>query len=148
MILGCQENRPLDTKQSIGGDKSTGGGIVVAALQVVHAPFMVIHIPAIAERLPPAQRFRHGAGCRYLLSPCIIGIFYYRCAVSVNQLDNVTLCVPEVIVVVSAVFDRNHVARRVAGIAFSVSLSMRSRVAAGFMRVYRFKNTLTESRRR
>ena len=86
---------------------------MLAALQVVHAPFMVIHIPAIAERLPPAQRFRHGAGCRHLLSPCIIGIFYHRRTGSVNQLDDIALTVAQVIVFRSVVVDRNRVAGRV-----------------------------------
>ena len=100
-------------KQSIGGDKSTRGRIVVAALQVVQSSFFVIHIPAVAERVEIAQRIRQRAGARDLPAPAVIGVFYYGIVITVNQTDNVVLPVADIVVICAVVIDGRYIACRI-----------------------------------
>ena len=100
-------------QQHVSRDEPSDGRIVVAALQVIEAGLVVIHISAVAERLNESQRARKRAGCCHLLSPRIVGIFYHGIAGSVNQLDNIALPVANVIILIVVVLDRNDFARRV-----------------------------------
>ncbi len=98
-------------KQDIRGYEPAGGGIVVAALQVIEAGLPVIHVPAVTERLQEAKRTRKGACRCHLLSPRIVGIFYHGRAACVNDLDNIALCVAEVVVFCSVKVHRYHAPR-------------------------------------
>ena len=52
---------------------------------------------------------RKGACRCHLLSPRIVGIFYYRRSACVNQLDNIALCVAEVVVFISVVVNGHDI---------------------------------------
>lgn len=100
-------------QQHISRDKSSGGGIVVAALEVVEAGLPIIDIPAVAERLEESERTCERAGGRHLLSPRIVRIFYLGCACAVNDLDNIALCIAEVLILGSIPIDRYYIPCRV-----------------------------------
>ena len=97
-------------QQHVSRDEPSGGGIVVAALQVVESGLPVIDIPAVAERLEESERTCERAGGRHLLSPRIVRIFYHSIAACVNQLYNIALRIAEVVVFVIALLDRNDIA--------------------------------------
>ena len=81
--------------------------IVVPALQIIPARFLIVNIPSIPERVEIAQRTRQRAGARDLPAPAAIGVFYYGIVIIVNQLDNVALCVADIVVIRTVVVDHS-----------------------------------------
>ena len=79
-------------------------------LQIIPARFLIVNIPSTPERVEIAQRARQRAGARDLPAPAVIGVFYYGIVIIVNQLDNVALCVADIVVICSIVIDRNDIA--------------------------------------
>ena len=59
-------------------NKAAGGGVVVAALEIVQPAFLVVVVPAVAERIRLAHRRRLAAGDGEDVPPTIIGIFYHH----------------------------------------------------------------------
>ena len=87
--------------------------IVVPALQIIPARFLIVNIPSIPERVEIAQRTRQRAGARDLPAPAAIGVFYYGIVITVNQTDNVVLPVADIVVICAVVVDRRCIACRI-----------------------------------
>ena len=73
--------------------------IVVPALQIVPARFLIVNIPTVPERVEIAQRIRQRTGARDLPAPAVIGVFYYRVVAPVNEADDVVLPVADIVVI-------------------------------------------------
>ena len=87
--------------------------IVVPALQIIPARFLIVNIPSIPERVEIAQRTRQRAGARDLPAPAVIGVFYYGIVFTVNQTDNVVLPAADIVVIRTVVVDRRCIAVRI-----------------------------------
>ena len=87
--------------------------IVVPALQIIPARFLIVNIPTVPERVEIAQRIRQRAGARDLPAPTVIGVFYYGIVITVNQTDNVVLPVEDIVVICAVVIDRRYIACRI-----------------------------------
>ena len=83
--------------------------IVVPALQIIPARFLIVNIPSIPERVEIAQRTRQRAGARDLPAPTVIGVFYYGIVFTVNQTDNVVLPVADIVVICAVEVDGNDI---------------------------------------
>ena len=93
-------NHPLTGRQKdIRGNESTYFGIVVPGPQVVPLGLLVVDIPPVAEGVQRAQCGCQGARAAELLAPAVIGVFYNGVSAAVNDLDNVPLAVPQVVIV-------------------------------------------------
>ena len=91
---------PLPSGQEdVGGDKAAGLGIVVPGLEIVEAVLLVVDVAPVAEGVQCAQCGCQGAGAAELLAPAVIGVFYNGGPIAVNQLDNISLAVPQVVIV-------------------------------------------------
>ena len=82
-------------------------GVVVAALQVVEAGFAVADIAAVGQRIPERDCGAGGAVDDIVaagvdeadkVAPCVIGVCCHHCAVSLDDLYNVTLQIEDVVV--------------------------------------------------
>ena len=87
--------------------------IVVPALQIIPARFLIVNIPSIPERVETAQRIRQRTSARDLPAPAVIGVFYYGIVFTVNQTDNVVLPAADIVVIRTVVVDGNHIACRI-----------------------------------
>lgn len=94
----------------IGGEEAAGGGVVVAGLEVVEGGFGVVDVATVAEGLVAAEGSDKGAGGREKLPPAIVGVFHYRCAGRVNELDYISLRIADVVVLRAVVGDGDSVA--------------------------------------
>ncbi len=83
--------------------------IVVPALQIIPARFLIVNIPSIPERVEIAQRTRQRAGARDLPAPAVIGVFYYGIVFTVNQTDNIVLPVADIVVICAVEVDGNDI---------------------------------------
>ena len=91
---------PLPSGQEhIRGDETAGLWIVVAGLQVVPLGLLVVDVAPIAEGIQHAQCSCQGARTAELLAPAVIYVFYHGSAAAVNELDNISLPVPQVVIV-------------------------------------------------
>ena len=98
---------PLSSGQEdISRDESASLGVVVTGLQVVPLGLLVVHVAPVAEGVQYAQCGCQGTGAAELLAPAVIRIFYYGVPAAVNDLDNVSLAVPQVVIVRPVVIDR------------------------------------------
>ena len=83
--------------------------IVVPALQIIPARFLIVNIPSIPERVEIAQRTRQRAGARDLPAPTVIGVFYYGIVITVNETDNVVLPIADIVVIRTVEVDGNDI---------------------------------------
>ena len=126
------DNPLAGRQQDICGDEPAGSGIVVAALQIVPLGLIVVDVTSVAERLIGSQCSYQAARCGNDLSPTVIGVFYHGIAASVNQLNDVILRVPEVVIggearsVVRGIVHSNDVTARVIREAQDFSAAARS----------------------
>ena len=72
------DNSLTGGKENVRGDEPAGGGIVVAALEVVPARLFVVDIAPVTEGLICTYRVCQAARCGNDLAPTVVGIFYYR----------------------------------------------------------------------
>ena len=83
--------------------------IVVPALQIIPARFLIVNIPTVPERVEIAQRIRQRTSAGNLLAPAVIGVFYYGIVITVNQTDNVVLPVADIVVIYTVEVDGNDI---------------------------------------
>ena len=83
--------------------------IVVPALQIIPARFLIVNIPSIPERVEIAQRTRQRTGARDLPAPAAIGVFYYGIVFTVNQTDDVVLLIADIVVICAVEVDGNDI---------------------------------------
>ena len=106
-------------QEDIGGNESAYFGIVVPGLEVVEACLLVVNVPPVAEGVQHAQCGCQGARAAELPAPAVIAVFYHGVSAAVNDLDNVPLAVPQVIVldrfISLFVFYHRHLASSVIG---------------------------------
>ena len=78
--------------------------IVIPAPEVVQLGLLVPHIPPIAEGIEPAQRFI--CSCQVApgdgFAPCVVLVFYHKCACAVNNSHDITLQIVDIGVGISA----------------------------------------------
>ena len=104
-------NHPLPSGQEhIRRDEAAGLGIVVPGLQVVPLGLLVVDVAPVAEGVQYAQCGCQGARAAEGLAPAVIAVFYNSCAGCVNDLDNVSLPVAQVVVIRPVVVHRCRVA--------------------------------------
>ena len=89
----------LFTEKNISVQILTDNGIIVSAPQIVQSGFLIIHIPAIAERIQRAQRSSHLASLADRITPRIINIFYHPRTIRVNQRSYIALQVVDIEVI-------------------------------------------------
>ena len=96
---GVVSDNPLTgRKENVRGDEPAGSRIIVAALEIVPASFVVVNIAAITERLICTTRVCQAARCGNELAPTVIGIFYHGIPAAVNQFDDIPLRIAEIVV--------------------------------------------------
>ncbi len=83
--------------------EAAGIGVVVSTLQVVPARFVVVDIAAVAEGLILTEGACQRAGGGENFSPGIVGIFYHRLTILVNQLYYISLGIAQIIVICSVI---------------------------------------------
>ena len=83
--------------------------IVVPALQIIPARFLIVNIPTVPERVEIAQRIRQRTSAGNLLAPAVIGVFYYGIVITVNQTDNIVLPVADIVVIYTVEVDGNDI---------------------------------------
>ena len=72
-------------------NKPTPPRIIVPTPQIVQPSFLIEHIPAIAERLHLAQRFRQFTGTPQRRAPRIIAVADDRIAILIQNCNNIAL---------------------------------------------------------
>ena len=91
----------------VGIDEAAGGGVVIAALEVVKLGFGVVDIAPVAQGVMGAEGSGQGAGGGQEVAPGVVGILDHRLADTVHNGDHITLSVGD-IVVGSAVIGQAH----------------------------------------
>ena len=97
-------------EKDVRGDETAGLGIVVAGLQVVPLGLLVVDVPTVAEGVQCAQCGCQGARAAQGLAPAVIGVFYHSSFAAVNELNDVSLAVAQVVIVRPVVVHRCRVA--------------------------------------
>ena len=99
----------------IRGDESADLRVVVAGFEVVPLGLLIVDVAPVAEGVQYTQCGCQGAGTAEGLAPAVIEVFYNRCAGCVNELDNISLPVPQVVIVRPVEVHRLDLARGVIG---------------------------------
>ena len=97
-------------QEHIGRNESAGLWIVVPGLEVVEAGLLVVDVAPVAEGVQRAQCSCQGAGTAQGLAPAVIYVFYHGSAAAVNELNDVSLAVAQVVIVCPVVVHRCRVA--------------------------------------
>ena len=79
---------------AVGVDEPADGGVIIAALEVVEAGFIVL----IVATIPQGVDLRHSAGRGQHLAVGVVGIRRHPVAVAVHQVHHITLEIRDVIV--------------------------------------------------
>ena len=90
---------PNNSKMLIRIDKSFPHRIIIPAPQVVQTSFLIVHIPAIAERIQRTNRRCQTAGFTDRITPRIINIFYHPRTIHVNQRSYIALQIVDIEVI-------------------------------------------------
>ena len=96
---------PNNSKMLIRIDKSFPYRIIIPAPQIVKSGLLIIHIPAIAERIQRTNRCCQTAGFADQITPRIINIFYHPRTIRVNQRSYIAL---KIIYIEIAAFVESH----------------------------------------
>ena len=82
---------PNNSKMLIRIDKSFPHRIIMPTPQIVQSGLLIVHIPAIAERIQRTNRRCQTAGFADQITPRIINIFYHPRTIRVNQRSYIAL---------------------------------------------------------
>ena len=104
---------PNHSKMLIRIDKSFPHRIVIPAPQIVQSGLLIVHIPAIAERIHRAQRSSHRASFADRITPRIINIFYHLRTIRVNQRNHIALQIVDIEVIDIVIGDHAGLALRI-----------------------------------
>ena len=104
---------PNHSKMLIRIEKSFPHRIIIPTPQVVQFRLLIIHIPAIAERVHRAQRSSHLASLADQITPCIINIFYHLRTIRVNQRNHIALQIVDIEVIGIVIGDHAGLALRI-----------------------------------
>ena len=104
---------PNHSKMLIRIDKSFPHRIVIPAPQIVQSGLLIVHIPAIAERIHRAQRSSHRASFADRITPRIINIFYHLRTIRVNQRNHIALQIVDIEVIDIVIGDHAELALRI-----------------------------------
>ena len=91
MIISTISKQICPIKHRIRIDKSSAIRVVIPAPQVIEVDLLVIHIPAVTERVQCAQRVRQCPRFAERFAPGVIGILYHLRACAAQQRDHVSL---------------------------------------------------------
>ena len=80
-------------------EESSGCWVIVPALQVVPLRLFVVNVASVAERVQNSQRARQRSRAAQLLAPGVVCVLDDRVFAVVNELYNVSLPVPEIVVI-------------------------------------------------
>ena len=97
---------PNNSKMLIRIDKSFPHRIIIPTPQIVQSGLLIVHIPAIAERIHRAQRSSHRASFADQITPRIINIFYHPRTIRVNQRSYIALKI--IHIEIAASIELNH----------------------------------------
>ena len=89
----------LFTEKNISVQILTDNEIIVSAPQIVQSGFLIIHIPAIAERIQRTNRRCQTAGFTDRITSRIITIFYHLRTIRVNQRNHIALQIVDIEVI-------------------------------------------------
>ena len=94
-------------------NKPSPSRLVIPVSQIIQPRLLIIHIPAIAERIQRAQRSSHLASLADQITPCIINIFYHLRTIRVNQRNHIALQIVDIEVIGIVIGDHAGLALRI-----------------------------------
>ena len=103
VLVLCQDIRIVRIQ------KPTSFRVIISALQVVEACFLVIVITTIAEWILEADGVRQAARGGNQFSPTVIHIAYHLVAIAVKNPSDIILEVPDVVIGCSVIQEPNEV---------------------------------------
>ena len=85
------ENALAGGEEDIWGNKPADFGVIVPALEVVEAGFLIIDIPTVTEGIILSECGSERALCWQQFAPTVIAIFYNSAAAVVNEFDDAVM---------------------------------------------------------